>query len=98
MVLVNKECCTVFNTLKAGTEPAGILPATSPMVQEGAVIWREFQERPQIMLDPECVLQCGVTCRTIFSIHQTPNKTKKQEIEVRQILARMRTFLQSNSH
>lgn len=56
VVLMNKEYCTVFNTCKAGTEPAGILPTTSLMVQ--AVIWREFQERPQIMLKPESDLQC----------------------------------------
>lgn len=98
VVLMNKECCAAFNTSKAGTEPAGILPTTGPMVQEGAVIWREFQERPQVMLEPECELQCRVTCRTVFSLHQTPNKTKKWEIEVRKILAKMETFLQSNSH
>lgn len=53
---------------------------------------------------PRLCWTLSVTCSvewhagTFSSIRQTPNKTKKQEIEVRQILARMRTFLQSNSH
>ena len=100
--IMSKEGCAVFSTRKPDTELAAVFPTTGPMVQEGAEIWRGFKERPQVMPDPEGEMQCGVACgllhRTIFSISQTPNKIKRWEIEVRQILPKMKTVLQRDSH
>lgn len=102
VVVMSKDGCALFSTHKPGTEPAAIQPTTGPTVQEGAEIWRGLRKRPQVMPGPEGELQCGVACRllrrTIFFISQTHNKIKRWETEVRHILAKMKTVLQSNGH
>lgn len=99
---MSKEGCAVLSPRNSDAEPAAILPTTAPTVQEGAEIWRGLRERPQVMPGPAGQLQGEAARRllhgTILAISQTPNKIKRWEIVARQILAKMKTVRQSDSH